>query len=172
MMNKLVWAMQSDLYKLSPAEYRQLASDADHEAVDIALLLAAHPALPMPLFPDEVYEGSATGAAVELENKWTDDLFGTGASEVTDDRYKKKGGGVYYSGEAEAKPEVSAITDAEASETCTGWKATYHVIVGVTWGELPFDLQQKWLVYSCDYHLKEDNSVTDNSVADLKDDYP
>jgi hypothetical protein len=142
MMNKLVRAMQSDLFKLSPAEYNELTAEADREAVDIALVLAAQPALPMPYFAEEEI-GSPEGGG---NGNIFDDIF-----QAADDRYKKNGGGGFYSGEAEAK-EVSAITDAEAIETCTGWKAQYHVVVGVSWGELPIDLQQKWIVYSCDYH--------------------
>ena len=45
------------------------------------------------------------------------------------------------------------LTDAEATAQCTEWKTMHNVIIGVSWGSLPFDLQKKWLEISCDYHL-------------------
>ena len=32
---------------------------------------------------------------------------------------------------------------------------TYRVSIGVSWGDLPYNLQQKWLEYSCDYHMSD-----------------
>lgn len=47
------------------------------------------------------------------------------------------------------------ITDAEANKQCIEWKNQYEVVIGKSWGNLPHDLQQKWLQYSCDYHLQD-----------------
>ena len=48
--------------------------------------------------------------------------------------------------------EEATITDAEASKLCSEWQTNYHVIKGVSWGDLPYDLQQQWVHYSCDSH--------------------
>ena len=41
---------------------------------------------------------------------------------------------------------------------CTEWKKLYSVIKGVSWGNLPYDLQKKWVKYSCDYHINTELS--------------
>ena len=46
------------------------------------------------------------------------------------------------------------LSDSDARNFCEGWKQEHNVVVGVSWGSLPFDLQQKWLQYACDYLLK------------------
>ena len=48
MMNKLIHSMQSNLFRLEQSEYTQLVARSNSEAVEIALLLASHPAPPMP----------------------------------------------------------------------------------------------------------------------------
>jgi hypothetical protein len=44
-------------------------------------------------------------------------------------------------------------TEKERIESCQGWKAHYSVIEGVSWGNLPYDLQKKWKAYNCDVFL-------------------
>lgn len=56
---------------------------------------------------------------------------------------------------SEFEKSESVITDAEAYKICTEWKEKYTVVIGVSWGNLPYDLQQKWVEYSCDYHKSE-----------------
>lgn len=69
--------------------------------------------------------------------------------------------------EEQPSKETPLISDAEASKTCTEWKDKYNVVVGVSWGDLPYDLQQKWLEYSCDYHLeREDDDKQENGVEE------
>jgi hypothetical protein len=45
------------------------------------------------------------------------------------------------------------LSDADARHICSDWKAEHNVVVGVSWGSLPFQLQQKWVQYACDYLL-------------------
>lgn len=63
------------------------------------------------------------------------------------------------------KKKESSVTDAEAEKICNEWKEKYKVAIGVSWGELPYDLQQKWLEYSCDYHMT--NSAVDLASSSL-----
>jgi hypothetical protein len=44
-------------------------------------------------------------------------------------------------------------TEKERIDSCKGWKAHYNVIEGVSWGNLPYDLQKKWKAYNCDVFL-------------------
>jgi hypothetical protein len=46
-----------------------------------------------------------------------------------------------------------SLTDSEIKKTCSEWKTNYNVVTGVSWGDLPYDLQQKWSQYSCDRYL-------------------
>ncbi len=45
------------------------------------------------------------------------------------------------------------LSDSDARHICSDWKNEHNVVVGVSWGSLPFQLQQKWMQYSCDYLL-------------------
>jgi hypothetical protein len=165
MMNKLISSMQSNLYKLEQVEYNALTVHSSTEAVEIALMLAQHPAPPMPVFPmDEKYlDAEALSNAIDdvfqsefyAQNGATEGEGGANGGNgesagLIDDFFNTKAGA------AEAAP---SITDTEAVATCTEWMKKYNVIVGASWGDLPFDLQQRWLEYSCDYHLKDDTNT-------------
>jgi len=83
-----------------------------------------------------------------------DDIFGKESGEEDIDflsAYEKK----------DKKRE--SITDADAEKVCNEWKIKYKVAIGISWGELPYDLQQKWLDYSCDYHMSDS---TDAKVSE------
>lgn len=46
------------------------------------------------------------------------------------------------------------LSDADARGLCSSWRETHNVVIGVSWGSLPFELQQKWLQYACDFLLQ------------------
>jgi hypothetical protein len=147
-MDKVIHTLQSNLYKLEKKEYEELSRFSKDEAVRIALYLANHPAPPMPEFPlsKEYDDPEKLADAI-------DDVFGR----AMDDKAMSE--------EVDNKEvEAPSITDAEAMKTCTEWKTKYNVAIGVSWGDLPYDLQQKWLEYSCDYHLKNEGSTNDPFV--------
>ena len=160
MMNKLIASMQTNLYKIEQIEYNALTVHANNEAVEMALLLAAHPAPPMPLFPlDEKYmDAEALADAIDdifsKEGALDQEFYGIGGGNEGLD----KDNDMFNVG-GQLEDPVNAITDAEAVAVCTEWKEKYHVVVGASWGELPYDLQQKWLEYSCDYHMKDDGGA-------------
>lgn len=143
-MNKVIQALQANLMKLEQKEYDTINSQSKDEAVRIALYLAKHPAPPMPIFP-MAEEYLDTEKLADL----IDDVYGKAEAEEKED----------YLDVEESKEEVTevlAVTDAEATLLCTEWKEKYNVAIGVSWGDLPYELQQKWLAYSCDYHMKDD----------------
>jgi len=45
------------------------------------------------------------------------------------------------------------LSDADARHICSDWRTEHNVVVSVSWGSLPFQLQQKWMQYACDYLL-------------------
>ena len=141
MMDKLLHLMQSKLGKLERQELESISQESQDEAVRISLLLASQPAPPMPHFYMDSKYTDPEKLADAIDDKFEhfeskdDDKQGSSKSSKYDD-YK-----------------ASSISDADALKECEDWKAMYSVVVGVSWGNLPQDLQQKWMQYSCDYHL-------------------
>ncbi len=149
-MNKVFRGLQSNLFKLEKQEYDELIKISKDEAVKTALYLASHPAPPMPEFDlDPQFEDAEKLADV------IDDIFG----KELDDKSALEN---MFDGKMDVREkELPQLTDSESSKVCSEWKSKYNVIVGVSWGDLPYDLQQKWLSYSCDYHMKGENSVAE-----------
>lgn len=139
MMDKLLHLMQSKLGKLEHQELELISQESQDEAVRISLLLASQPAPPMPQF--------------YVDPKYTD---AEKLADIIDDKFEAKDD---YETESKGKSkyddfaEELSITDTEAAKTCEKWKKEYSVVIGISWGSLPQDLQQKWMQYSCDYHL-------------------
>lgn len=73
-----------------------------------------------------------------------DDEYDDPAESFQEGGQDSQGGGIFRDN----------LSDADARHLCEGWQTEYGVKIGVEWGSLPYDLQQKWLQYSCDYLLK------------------
>mmetsp|Transcript_12332 Transcript_12332/g.16946 ORF Transcript_12332/g.16946 Transcript_12332/m.16946 type:complete len:250 (-) Transcript_12332:42-791(-) len=149
LVTKVISAMQLHLKKLEEQQYTEILQQSKDEAIKVALYLAEHPAPPMPDFPlEKTYNDNEKLADL------IDDIFGKENGEEDIDflsSYEKK----------DKKKE--SITDADAEKVCNEWKIKYKVAIGISWGELPYDLQQKWLEYSCDYHMSDS---TDSKVSE------
>ena len=52
-----------------------------------------------------------------------------------------------------------------ATKTCNQWLSEYGVVVGVSWGSLPYDLQDKWLDIGCDGYITKVDEVRDDAGA-------
>jgi hypothetical protein len=155
--------IKSKLVKIETEELQRISKQSQDEAVRLALILAAQPSPPFPDFSIDPKYGNAE----ELANV-IDDVFGNiGKNEGSEQQfsYSLEGGETLN----ELKNDINIPTDAEASKLCNEWKKNYNVITGVSWGDLPYDLQQKWLQYSCDYHLEDESSASNNQnvVQDL-----
>lgn len=141
MMERLLNNIQSRLAKLEAQEIEELTKSSQSDAVDLAILLAAYPAPPIPDFPmDKKYTDAESLADMiddTLSNK--DDNYDYKMSSLDDVPTKTK-----------VEPVVS---DTEAKKACNDWKTKYEVVIGVSWGKLPYDLQGKWMSYHCDQHL-------------------
>eukprot|EP01039_Chlorochromonas_danica_P001525 gene1525-1663_t len=156
LVSKVINALQSNLLKLEKTEYENIQNQAKDEAVRIALYLANHPAPPMPEFElAEEFEDPEKLADV------IDDVYGRSEKEEKEDFLLEEEGQEVKGSEEEK--EILAVSDAEAVELCSDWKEKYKVVVGVSWGDLPYDLQQRWIAYSCDYHLKDNTNNNNQS---------
>jgi len=172
-MNKLIFALQERLTRLDTKEIEQLIKETQNEAVRVALLQSLFPAPPMPEFvldskySETGWEGYKDDLFASAYGKKDDDLYKSSSYNYTrdggnfDDKYgyddKGEGGG-FTDGKSAKDDDTKheTMTDAEALKACTEWKEKYSVAVGVSWGSLPFDLQQRWVHASCDYHLQQE----------------
>jgi len=164
-----------DHYEITKgAQITEMKNEAHFAAAAISARLSEESAPPMPSFAS-VYEDPTSlnnaidGAMETLDDyqygmsKERTDEFGGGAWEgntgsqeakLVDDLYgweEQKGEAGGAGGAADytyqQKPDVS---DEEAKAQCIEWKTTYTVEPGISWGSLPFDLQNKWKLYDCD----------------------
>ena len=173
-LDKLVESLQTHLLRLDAPSLEALTLDAQSQAIRIALGQAEYPA---PIMPDSIkykYDATLPGETTG-DKSWGDDKWSLGKEE---EGVEKHGIGSYSSkfddaygqfgskqdkqddkqlvaSEKEAEPaKFEVLTDAEAGKLCTDLKVRYSVIPGVSWGNLPHDQQQRWLHFSCDYHLQ------------------
>jgi hypothetical protein len=147
-MEKLLHTLQLKLIKLEEAELVEVVKMSKDEAVRLALVLAGQPAPPMPEFELDPKFQDAEDLADAI-----DDVFGKSGGK---DDYNEKSWDKYDDDVDTPDSGSSAeltLTDAEATAICLEWKTKYSVVKGVTWGNLPYDLQQRWLKYACDYHI-------------------
>ena len=148
-MNSLLNTIRKKLGPIDQAEMDALVSESADEAVRVALLLAAQPAPPRPYVYMETSASGSSSQVVDDQEEvglWGKDVGGVSGTTIDDWKY--------VSGESgEKSKEESPMSDAEATEFCMSWKSQYEVVPGVSWGILPTNLQQKWMLYSCDYHL-------------------
>jgi len=171
-LNTLLRDLQHKLLKLDAYDVDAIMKSSQDEAVRLALMLKDRPAPPMPYFEsnsiyDQQLEGGMypttfqQGFSVD-DDKYIDDqwkeLLGSRNGDKNDDNFLLKDDKVEFASKNaddvnKIEKEEVTMTDAEATAQCTEWKTSYNVIVGVSWGTLPFDLQKKWLEISCDYHL-------------------
>ena len=154
--------VQVKLHQIEAKDVEELSALSQDEAVRLALLLAANPAPPMPEFEiNSKYKDSEELADL------IDDIF-----KNIDDKDSGTSSKYSYSYGSSSKDKDydeskdTTVTDAEAEKQCTEWKDKYSVVMGVSWGNLPYDLQQKWLHYSCDYHLSDNYMASKTGKGD------
>ena len=146
--------IQRKVLQLDDNHLKEVLHYSENEAIRLALLLEKYPAIPKPYF-EESYGGKNeySGEFYGSRFNYTDDFFFANRSSRTDDKLWGAKEAYFEYGYEKDKEAVPLLSDVEANKKCTEWKEQYKVEVGKGWGSLPFDLQKKWLEYSCDYHL-------------------
>lgn len=165
LLDKLIDHVQKKLYSIEEDELKELHSLSEEVAIRTSLKLIQQPLPPMPDYSiNPSYKDGQELADV------VDDILSSvkvETSETTLDDINKvlDGNMVQYADNSlddsvkdmieEEKKSIASMTisDSEAVTRCANWKKEYHVEPGVSWGTLPFDLQEKWIQYSCDYHI-------------------
>lgn len=159
MVGKVIKALETNLYKLEKKEFEELSQRSKDEAVKAALYLATHPAPTFPDYPlDPEYEEN-----MEKVADLVDDVYN---QVKDDDKMVDRADREENGSEGDPNNGDVSISDAEAFTFCSEWKETYNVVAGVSWGNLPYNLQQKWLEYSCDYHLQTDGKPPSREEGD------
>lgn len=135
---KVLLHMQSRLISIENYEMELLTKQSQEQAVEVTLELAGRPA---PLTSEFKLLDQYKDA--EILADFIDDVFlkVSNGEEIDQSQNDKVIG------------DTVAVSDIEAERACREWKETHNVVVGVSWGNLPQDLQKKWMDYSCDYHL-------------------
>jgi hypothetical protein len=155
-MKKVLIQLQTELTELDKEEMQQLVSHSRDEAVRIALDLANL----SPTQKQKKFHFDPKYQNVESLANLIDDMFLAEASKTEApyvDNFEsfkfREGVDDYGLQRGEEEGEEEDESEKERIEACKGWKVHYQVIEGVSWGNLPYDLQKKWQAYNCDVFL-------------------
>jgi hypothetical protein len=166
--HKLIRQLQERVVYLDEKKMQSIVEVSKDIAIRTALLLETQPTPPQTQYL--VDDKNTNG----LENKW-DDLFNEGAKTEYDDPLWEEEGELEKYRQAEANFEEfdddfeksqknfreesietfkkEKLNPEKQLEECKGWKEKYGVVIGVSWGELPDELQLRWKECECDYYL-------------------
>lgn len=151
MLDQFISKVQSKLMKLELSELHELQQSATDEAVKVALKLSMQPLPAMPQYEVSKKAESLADFIDDILEKVPNQADAYGSKAAEEEWYSE---------------EKSNIPDAEATATCMAWKEKYNVVVGVSWGTLPSEIQEKWIVYSCDYHLLDEAEEEGHEIDD------
>ena len=151
-LTKVVNSIQLKYLTLSKQEMDHIVKSSEEEAIKMTLGIASQPPPPIPEFdlPEDKLKDAESLA------DWIDDIVGRqepSSSEVDDFKRppseSKSAGGFddLYSEEKEKHVEIS---DEDREKECEEMKVDYNVVIGVSWGNLPYDLQDRWRELKCD----------------------
>ena len=145
---------------------QKLVESSKDEAVRIALDLATHRAPPMPEYKidDKYRDQNELGGLIDdlfqdQVDKEEENSAEFGGFEGEEMLYKGEGEQGKYDDqfpdeEFQQEEELPLdISEDERKTTCSDWKHSYQVVMGVSWGSLPFDLQKEWKRYDCDAYI-------------------
>lgn len=165
-LKKVLHVIQHKYVELAAAEFESLNKQAKEESVKIALGIAAQPP---PAMPEFVLDPSL--ADPQALSSFVDDFFAQQKGSGSEfDLYEGLGEGFNGGGKfnefnkltddflikpmkSEEEAKADMLTEEEKDAECNKLKNDYNVIIGVSWGNLPYDLQDKWAAYRCDMYF-------------------
>ena len=184
LMEKVISTLESRLIVQESSELANLKRHSQDEAVRVALQLASQPSPVRAEFPlDAKYlDAEVLADTISLvldrvgeegdEDDKKDDFLlvgggggggGGSGGGVGDGGLWGGGGGGGSSSNGGSSGGGSdggtAPSDEEILSLCQGWKTKYAVVQGVSWGQLPFDLQGRWLKLKCDIYLVNSSAL-------------
>ena len=171
-LEKVIASLQERLVQTEESEMGKLTIHSEDEAARTQLLLAQQPSpLKHSFHLDSTYKDAEVLAdrvtellkLVDDENKRGDhsphDIFGFGKGDKDDDFFwKSKTDDKWKSQETAGlgganEGTSTAISVEEATKLCNEWYKKYNVVPNASWGDLPADLQTKWIKIGCDRYL-------------------
>ena len=154
LMDKVLHLVQTKLGNLEREELERMMSSSQDAAVKISLSLASQPAPPLPHFYIDPKYADAEKLADVVDTRFTE-IFSEDSSSENAGLFDQRS-----SSELDDVGEgTEAVNDEEAYKKCVEWRSKYNVILGESWGTLPYDLQTSWKTFGCDYHLTEGSSL-------------
>jgi hypothetical protein len=174
---RLIQQLQEKVLILNDKKMTSLIESSKDQAIRTALLLQTLPAPPQTQYLvddktklegeskwDDLFEEFGEKDGMGLTQQYDDPLWqeSEGLSEefrqaenfeeFDDDHYKE--GNKLSEGEQKIESSFqSQEAKNEQRKECQEWKEKYGVVTGVSWGELPYDLQIRWKDSNCDYYL-------------------
>jgi hypothetical protein len=169
-LKNVLQVIQNKYTTLSAKELKFINKVAEEEADRIALTIAQQPPPGIPEFPmdfgneegspfltdDDRYEGGgqrSTGSNGEFGlngEGFGNDQF----NNPFDDFFQQKEQGEQEGYQKEKSREAAVLpSEEERNLECHKMKTDYNILIGVSWGDLPYDLQEKWRTYRCDVYF-------------------
>ena len=158
MMDKILHLIQAKLGKLEREELEQMMGSSQDEAVKISILLASQPAPPLPHFYIDPKYTTVEKLADVVDSRFTEILSEDAAGNNLGFSEQKSSSEL-----DDGEQESASISDKESSKKCHELQNKYNVVLGVSWGTLPYDLQTLWKTHECDYHLSDSSSLISQS---------
>lgn len=165
---KLIQKLQAKVLTLDDKKMQILLEEAKDIAIRTALLLETQPSPPQTQYLvddknkneagskwDDLFNEFAEGAKTQYDDPlWEEIELSKSQSEhyekVDDDDFEKSQSKFREENIEKFKQNQY---DVSKLEECKSWKEKYHVVIGVSWGDLPSDLQVQWKESECDYYL-------------------
>ncbi len=161
--------IQKKYLALSSEELEHLSKESEEESIKIALGIAAQPPIPIPEFEldpelksadalssfiDDFFE-SKKEKSFEEESGYDEigqNQFGLKEDVGAYDDFIEKDSNTKYS-ESEENENSKSMSEEDKADECNNMKSKYNVVIGVSWGNLPYDLQDTWRLLRCDLYF-------------------
>lgn len=167
LLRKVLKALEHKYIQLSDAEYKRMVKESEEESVRLALGIASQPPPPIPEFEmdDKILsEPSVMSTFIDDIMRDVEDMEERGGNEDRASSYTGEGeeGGEMLQddifkeemdGEDEETAAINAMTPDEKKIECSKLKDDYNVVIGVSWGNLPYNLQEYWRKLICDKYF-------------------
>lgn len=161
---KLIRRLDEKFELTKGVSLRDLKDTAHVDGLTVSAILAEEPAPPMPSFEELYADAKTLNDAIDTAMESLDDYaynfeqaqsLGESQEEpyeqemqLMDDKSQKLDD--FTASPFDDPPKQDPIPESEARPACLEWKKQYNVQPGVSWGNLPLDMQDKWKLYECD----------------------
>jgi len=140
--NQALHILHSELYKLETSKIQEILKNGGEDSIKELLLLPKSNNLPK-------YNFDSTYLDAEILADKIDEILKNINSDDELDRRANIGNSEVSNSKINEEEIYEILTSKEKEEKCIEWLKFYSVVKGVSWGDLPYDLQKKWV---CKYY--------------------